>query len=215
MALNRCGRQMKHTPIFGVIAMATIVVISNILVQKLLGQWLTWGALTYPFAFLVTDLTNRFSCVAAARRVVCVGFLIGVLCSLIGTQFVGEYGPLVTVRVALGSGIAFLTAQMVDVTIFDRLRARIWWQPPIISSVAGSVIDTALFFTIAFSQSLVWIEPGNDITWAVEILPLFGFGPEAPLWVSLAVADFAVKVGILIIALIPFRLLVRKYQVKT
>ena len=120
-----------------------------------------------------------------------------------------------TVRDELGSGIAFLTAQMIDVTIFDRLRARIWWQPPIISSVAGSAIDTALFFTIAFSQSLVWIEPGNDISWAVEILPLFGFGSEAPLWVSLAVADFAVKVGILIIALIPFRLLVRKYQVKT
>ena len=104
---------------------------------------------------------------------------------------------------------------MLDVTIFDRLRARTWWQPPIISSLAGSAIDTALFFTIAFSQSLVWIEPDNDISWAVEILPLFGFGLEAPLWVSLAVADFAVKLGILIIALIPFRVLVRKYQVKT
>ena len=145
----------------------------------------------------------------------CVGFLIGVLCSLIGTQFVGEYGPLVTVRVALGSGIAFIIAQMVDVTIFDQLRARAWWQPPIISSVVGSTIDTALFFTIACSYSLVWFEPSNDISWAIEILPLFGFGPEAPLWVSLAVADFAVKLGILIIALVPFRVLVKKYQIKT
>ena len=90
MAPNRCGRKMRHTPIFGVIAMATIVVISNILVQKLLGQWLTWGALTYPFAFLVTDLTNRFYGVAAARRVVCVGFLIGVLCDSSGCAWFGH-----------------------------------------------------------------------------------------------------------------------------
>jgi len=99
--------------------------------------------------------------------------------------------------------------------VFTYIRARTWWQPPIISSIAGSAIDTALFFTIAFSYSLFWIEPSNDISWAIEILPLFGFGPDTPLWVSLAVADFAVKVGILIIALIPFRVLVRKYQIKT
>jgi uncharacterized integral membrane protein (TIGR00697 family) len=94
----------------GILAMAIIVVASNILVQHLFGQWLTWGAFTYPFAFLVTDLTNRFYGVAAARRVVWAGFATGVICSLVGTQIMGEFGPLVTLRVALGSGTAFLVA---------------------------------------------------------------------------------------------------------
>jgi uncharacterized integral membrane protein (TIGR00697 family) len=103
--------------------MAAIVVASNILVQFLFGQWLTWGAFTYPLAFLVTDIMNRVYGVSAARRVVFAGFLVGVACSLIGTQIMGEFGPLVTLRIALGSGIAFLTAQLLDVAIFDRMRA--------------------------------------------------------------------------------------------
>jgi uncharacterized integral membrane protein (TIGR00697 family) len=184
----------KYLP--GILAMAAIVVASNILVQFLFGQWLTWGAFTYPLAFLVTDIMNRVYGAAAARRVVFAGFLVGVACSLIGTQIVGEFGPLVTLRIALGSGLAFLTAQLLDVAIFDRMRAAKWWQAPVISSVIGSSVDTALFFTIAFSASLSFVEPGNDVSWAGEVLPMLGVGPQAPLWVSLAFADWLVKLSI-------------------
>ena len=194
----------------GILAMAAVVVASNILVQFLFGQWLTWGAFTYPLAFLVTDIMNRVYGVAAARRVVFAGFLVGVACSLVGTQIMGEYGPLVTLRIALGSGIAFLTAQLLDVAIFDRLRDRGWWQAPVLSSVIGSSVDTALFFTIAFSGALSFVEPANDVSWAGEVLPILGVGPMAPLWVSLAVADWGVKLGIAILALIPFRLITRR-----
>jgi uncharacterized integral membrane protein (TIGR00697 family) len=198
----------KYLP--GILAMAAIVVASNILVQFLFGQWLTWGAFTYPLAFLVTDIMNRVYGAAAARRVVFAGFLVGVACSLIGTQIVGEFGPLVTLRIALGSGIAFLTAQLLDVAIFNRMRAAKWWQAPVISSVIGSSVDTALFFTIAFSASLSFVEPGNDVSWAGEVLPMLGVGPQAPLWVSLAVADWLVKLSIAVAALIPFRIITRK-----
>ena len=201
---------MTRTHIPGIIAMAIIVVASNILVQYLLGNWLTWGAFTYPFAFLVTDVMNRVYGAKAARKVVFVGFLVGVLCSLIGTQIIGEFGPLVTFRVALGSGLAFLTAQLVDVGIFSALRSGAWWRAPLASTIVGSTLDTALFFTIAFSGALVFLEPANDVSWAGEVLPLLGFGPAAPLWVSLAVADWAVKLSLALIALIPFRVLTEK-----
>ena len=194
----------------GILAMATIVVASNILVQFLFGQWLTWGAFTYPLAFLVTDIMNRVYGVSAARRVVFVGFLVGVACSLIGTQIMGEFGPLVTLRIAVGSGIAFLTAQLLDVAIFDRLRAAKWWQAPVFSSIIGSSVDTFLFFSIAFSAQLAFLEPVNDVSWANEVLPLLGMGPEAPLWVSLAVADWGVKMALALIALIPFRIITRR-----
>ena len=201
-----------HLP--GIVAMAAIVVASNILVQFLFGNWLTWGAFTYPLAFLVNDVMNRVYGPQAARRVVWVGFAVGVACSLIGTQIVGEYGPLVTLRIALGSGIAFLTAQLVDVAIFDRLRedkhGGPWWRAPLASTLVGSTLDTALFFSIAFSASLAFVEPGNDVSWAGEILPMLGFGPEVPLWVSLAVADWGVKLGLALLALVPFRVIVRK-----
>lgn len=194
----------------GVIAMAAIVVASNILVQHLFGQWLTWGAFTYPFAFLVTDVMNRVYGPAAARKVVFVGFVTGVICSFIGTQIMGEFGPLVTLRIAVASGIAFLTAQLLDVAIFDRLREGKWWRAPVASTIIGSSIDTAIFFTIAFSASLSFLEPANDVSWAGEVLPMLGSGPEAPLWVSLAVADWLVKMAIALIALVPFRLIVTK-----
>jgi uncharacterized integral membrane protein (TIGR00697 family) len=190
--------------------MAAIVVASNILVQYLFGQWLTWGAFTYPLAFLVTDVMNRVYGVAAARRVVFVGFVVGIICSLIGTQIMGDFGPLVTLRIAIGSGLAFLTAQMLDVSIFDRLRTGSWWRAPLVSTLVGSSVDTALFFTIAFSASLTWIEPGNDVSWAGEVLPILGFGPQAPLWVSLAIADWSVKLSLALIALVPFRIIVRR-----
>lgn len=194
----------------GILAMAAIVLASNILVQFLFGQWLTWGAFTYPLAFLVTDLVNFLHGLRAARKVVLAGFAVGLLCSLVGSQIVGEAGPLVTLRIALASGVAFLVAQLLDVTLFDRLRQGTWWRAPLASSLVGSTVDTLLFFSIAFSASLVWIEPGNDVGWANEVLPLLGLGPEVPLWVSLASADWGVKLALAVLALLPFRLLVRR-----
>ncbi len=198
----------------GVLAMAAIVVASNILVQFLFGQWLTWGAFTYPLAFLVTDVMNRVYGASVARKVVLAGFLTGVACSAIGTQITGEFGPLVTWRIALGSGFAFLTAQMLDVSIFDRLRQGTWWKAPLVSTLVGSAVDTVLFFTIAFSAALSWIEPANDTAWAGEALPLLGVGPIVPLWVSLAVADWGVKLALALIALVPFRLIVKRMTAK-
>lgn len=194
----------------GILAMAAIVVASNILVQFLIGDWLTWGALTYPFAFLVTDVMNRLYGPTAARRVVFMGFLTGIACSLVGTQITGEFGPLVTWRIAIGSGTAFLAAQLLDIAVFDRLRGGRWWRAPLVSSLLGSALDTALFFSIAFSAALAFLEPGNDTSWATGAVPLLGFGPALPLWVSLAATDWLVKFGLAVIALAPFRALVAK-----
>ncbi len=194
--------------------MAAIVLASNILVQFLFGQWLTWGAFTYPLAFLVTDLMNRIYGPGPARQVVFVGFIVGVFCSLVGTQIMlqgdGFTYPAVTLRIAIASGLAFLTAQMMDVAIFDRLRTGKWWRAPLASTLVGSTLDTALFFTIAFSSGLTWIEPGNDVSWANEVRPLLGAGPALPYWVSLAVADWMVKLCLALIALIPFRMIVSR-----
>ena len=190
--------------------MAAIVVASNILVQFLYGQWLTWGAFTYPLAFLVTDIMNRVYGAAAARRVVLVGFAVGLVCSLIGTQIMGEFGPLVTIRIAIGSALAFLVAQLIDVAVFARLRNSAWWRAPLVSTLVGSSLDTLLFFSIAFSASLAFLHPATDVAWAAEVLPILGVGPAAPLWVSLALADWAVKLAIALIALIPFRLITRR-----
>ena len=194
--------------------MAAVVVASNILVQFLFGQWLTWGAFTYPIAFLITDVMNRVYGAGPARRVVFAGFVVGVICSLIGTQIMGEFGPLVTLRIALGSGLAFLTAQLLDVSIFSALREGKWWRAPLASTLVGSSVDTAIFFTIAFSGALTWVEPGNDVSWATEMLPLLGAGPMAPLWVSLAVADWLVKLSLALLALVPFRMIVTRLTAK-
>ena len=200
---------MKREYLPGIIAMAAIVVASNILVQFLFGQWLTWGAFTYPFAFLVTDVMNRVYGAGPARRVVFAGFVTGVICSLIGTQIIGEFGPLVTLRIAIGSGTAFLVAQLLDVTIFSALREGRWWRAPLVSTLVGSSVDTILFFSIAFSATLTWIEPANDVSWATETLPLLGLGPVVPLWVSLGFADWLVKLSLALVALVPFRLIVQ------
>ena len=198
----------------GVLAMAAIVVASNILVQFPIGQWLTWGAFSYPLAFLVSDLVNRFQGVAAARRVVYAGFVVGLICSIIGTQIMGEFGPLVTLRIAIGSGLAFLVGQLLDVTLFDRLRKSAWWRAPFLSTLLGSSFDTVLFFTIAFSSALIWLEPANDVSWAAEQVPLLGFGPAVPLWVSLGLADWCVKVLVDLLALLPFRLAIARYAAR-
>lgn len=199
----------------GIAAMSTIVVASNILVQFLiLDGLLTWGAFTYPFAFLVTDIMNRVYGSAAARRVVYFGFVSGVICSLIGSQIIlesdGYTYPAVAFRIAVASGIAFLVAQMVDVFVFARLRTGAWWRAPLASTLIGSVLDTALFFTIAFSASVPFFsEAANgEISWAWDMAPLLNFGFDTPLWVSLALADWTVKFSIALIALIPFRILV-------
>ncbi len=135
----------------GVLAMAVIVAASNYLVQFPINDWLTWGAVSYPFAFLVTDLMNRWLGPAAARKVIYVGFAFAVALSLL----------LATPRIALASGSAFLAAQLLDVYVFNRLRRTSWWRAPLISSTLASALDTALFFSLAFAGSgLPWVTWG-------------------------------------------------------
>ncbi len=200
----------------GVLAMAAVVVASNILVQFLLGNWLTWGAFTYPVAFLVTDVMNRVYGPGPARKVVFAGFIVGVIASLIGSQIQlqgdGYTYAAVSLRVAVGSGIAFLTAQLLDVSVFNVLRRFTWWLPPLGSTLVGSAVDTALFFTIAFAASVTIFGPEADaaINWAWETVPFMGVGAMVPLWVSLAFADWLVKLSLALVALVPFRVLVTK-----
>lgn len=202
----------------GVLAMAAVVVASNILVQFLiLDGLLTWGALTYPIAFLVTDVMNRVYGAAAARRVVFIGFIVGVICSLIGSQIMiqgdGFEFPAVALRVAIGSATGFLVAQLVDVAIFSKLREGAWWRAPLASTLVGSALDTILFFTIAFSATVSFgAAADGEISWAWETVPFLNVGGLVPLWVSLAVADWAAKLTIALIALVPFRLIVRQMQ---
>jgi uncharacterized PurR-regulated membrane protein YhhQ (DUF165 family) len=136
----------------GVAAMIVVVVGSNIAVQYPINDWLTWGAFTYPVAFLVNDLTNRSLGPAMARRVVYVGFVLGVVLSVTVAGW----------RIGLASGGAFLVAQLLDVQIFDRLRRGVWWRAPFVSSTLASAIDTVLFFGLAFAGTgLPWV------TWAL------------------------------------------------
>ena len=138
--------------IVGILAMSLVVLVSNIAVGYPINEWLTLGALTYPIAFLVTDLTNRLFGAAPARKVVYAGFAAGVAISFI----------LADPRVAIASGLAFLVAQLLDIAIFDRMRRQIWWKAPLVSSLISSAVDTVLFFIIAFyATGLPWI------TWAI------------------------------------------------
>ena len=196
---------MSRPMLLGVAAMAVIVILSNILVQFLVGDWLTWGAFTYPFTFLVTDLMNRLHGAPAARRVVYAGFIVGLVCSFVGSQIEGPFGPLVSLRVAIASATAFLVGQLLDVAVFNRLREGSWWRAPFVSSVSGSVVDTLVFFSLAFSAGLAFLAPHVDVAWANVPVPLLGQGPVLPLWMSLAVADFLVKFAIAVFALAPFR----------
>lgn len=202
---------MKLFP--GVIAMAAIVVASNILVQfLLLDGLLTWGAFSYPLAFLVTDVMNRIYGPKAARQVVLVGFVVGIVSSLIGTQIILEHGPAVSLRVAIGSATAFLVAQLLDIAVFDRLRGGKWWRAPLASTVIGSSVDTLLFFTISFAAwiTIFGAAADADVSWAWQGAPLLLVGPEAPLWVTLMLADWVLKLLIGLLTLIPFRLIVTK-----
>lgn len=195
----------------GILAMTAIVVASNILVQfLLLDGLLTWGAFTYPFAFLVTDVMNRIYGPAAARRVVLAGFVAGIACSAVGTQVMLEFGPAVTLRVAVGSALAFLAAQLLDVAVFNRLRAGVWWRAPFASTLVSSTVDTIVFFSLAFSGTFAVFGAAANaaVEWAQAPAPFLTVGPMVPLWLSLAVADWGVKLAIALIALVPFRLIV-------
>ena len=191
-------------------AMATVVLLSNILVQypvqATLGgvniaDILTWGAFTYPVAFLVTDLTNRTFGVSAARKVVFVGFLAAVVLSI----------WFATPRIAIASGSAFLVAQLLDVSIFDRLRSGDWWRAPLVSSLLGSVIDTVLFFSIAFAPMFGALDFGGADGSLGFGVPFLGFGTETPLWVSLACGDFIVKILVGLAMLVPYGFLSKQH----
>jgi len=154
------------------VAIGLVVLVSNIAVGFPINDWLTWGAFTYPIAFLVTDLSNRILGPAAARRVVYAGFAVGVALSLYFAD------P----RIAAASGGAFLIAQLLDVWIFNKLRQGTWWRAPLISSLIASAVDTAIFFSAAF---------------AMTGLP----------WVTWAMGDYAAKLAMAAILLVPFRML--------
>lgn len=209
-----------------VLAMAVVVVASNVLVQfpvqatfgpVSLADLLTWGAFTYPAAFLVTDLANRRSGPVFARRVVYTGFVTAVVCSIVLPPLLFRGGLIEfettadrLARIALASGAAFLCAQLLDVSVFNRLRRRSWWKAPIYGTVAGSALDTLFFFTIAFSSLFGFIGP-ND-AFALEAAPLLGLLPqEAPRWLSWALGDLGVKLLLGIVALIPYRLLAGRW----
>lgn len=170
--MTATGRQLRHGVLAGAAAMTVVVVASNILVQHPINDWLTWGAFTYPIAFLVTDLSNRSLGPARARKVVYVGFAVAVALSIVAA------GP----RIALASGTAFLVAQLLDILIFDRLRRGVWWRAPVISSGIASVVDTAVFFSLAFA------------------------GTGVP-WITLGLGDFVAKITMALILLAPYRLL--------
>lgn len=151
------GRQAERSALgiaLGIAAMVIVVTVSNIAVQYPINDWWTWGAFTYPVAFLVTDLTNRALGPGAARRVVYAGFALAVVLSI----------WLATPRIALASGTAFLAAQLLDIAIFDRLRRASWWRAPLVSSTLSSVLDTALFFSLAFAGTGDPGSPGRSAT---------------------------------------------------
>jgi uncharacterized PurR-regulated membrane protein YhhQ (DUF165 family) len=191
-----------------VLAMVAVVAASNVLVQfpvaaKLgplnLADFLTWGAFSYPFAFLVTDLTNRRFGPAIARRVVIVGFIVGALVSVY----------LATPRVATASCTAFLVGQLLDIAVFSRLRRGIWWKGPLAASLCGSAIDTLIFFSLAFSPLFAGLDLWFGLADGSLALPapLLGVGAMVPLWISLAAGDFSVKFLAAGALLAPYRLL--------
>lgn len=182
--------------------MTAVVVASNILVQYPLsgelaginlGDLLTYGAFTYPVAFLITDLTNRQFGPSTARKVVFMGFVVGVVLSFVTSQ------P----RIAIASGSAYLAGQMLDISVFNRLRRLDWWKAPLMGSLIGSALDTAIFFSLSFAPIFAMIGPNDDfaIAWA----PVLGiFSAEAPRWISWALGDLSVKILVGLIMLLPY-----------
>ena len=172
--------------------MGVVVLSSNFLVQFPvnyygLNEILTYGAFSYPIAFLITDLANRSYGKNVARKIVYLGFSIGILFTLF---FSTNFADLISIRIAIGSGSAFLVAQLLDVQIFDKLRKNRWYVAPLASSSIGSIVDTFLFFSIAF------------------------FGTGVP-WVTLSLGDLIVKLIVALAMLIPFRLLLKTFKPAT
>ena len=169
--------------------MAFVVALSNYLVQFPINYFglenlLTYGAFSYPVAFLITDLSNRKYGKNIAKKIVYLGFALGVFLTL---YFSTNYSDLISIRIAIGSGTAFLVAQLIDVHVFDRLRKKIWFLAPLVSSLIGSSIDTFLFFSISF----------------------YGTGIN---WITLSIGDLFVKIFVALMMLIPFRLLLSHIQ---
>ena len=169
--------------------MAAVVALSNYLVQfpikyKGLEDLLTYGAFSYPVAFLITDLSNRRYGKSVAKKVVYIGFILGIILTL---YFSTNFSDLISIRIAIGSGTAFIIAQLIDVQIFDKLRRKKWFVAPLTSSLFGSIIDTFLFFSISF------------------------YGTEMP-WLTLSFGDLTVKILMALVMLIPFRLLLRTFK---
>ncbi len=167
--------------------MGVVVLISNYLVQFPinyfgLNEILTYGAFSYPIAFLITDISNRFYGKIYAKKIVYIGFTIGICFTVL---FSTNFTDLISIRIAIGSGTAFIVAQLIDVQIFDKLRKKKWFIAPLTSSLIGSTIDTFLFFSIAF------------------------YATGIP-WFTLSIGDLTVKIFVALIMLIPFRLLLRK-----
>ena len=172
------------------ILMGVVVLVSNYLVQfpiKYYGleQILTYGAFSYPVAFLITDLTNRSYGKVVARKIVYFGFIIGIIFTLF---FSTNFADLISVRIAIGSGTAFMVAQLLDVQIFDKLRKKKWFVAPLVSSLIGSTVDTFLFFSISF------------------------YATGIP-WITLSFGDLVVKVLVALVMLLPFRLLLKTLKV--
>jgi uncharacterized PurR-regulated membrane protein YhhQ (DUF165 family) len=181
------------------LAMAAVVTASNILVQYPfrhfgLGDVLTWGAFSYPVAFLVNDLTNRRYGKPAARRVVLVGFVAGVLLSIF----------LATPRIAIASGTAFLTGQLLDITVFARLRRQAWWRAPLAATMCGSLLDTAIFFSLAFAAPFAFLDTAFGLADGSLAFPSALFGGQAPLWMTLALGDLSVKILMGLLMLVPY-----------
>ena len=169
--------------------MASVVALSNYLVQfpvNYLGlkDLLTYGAFSYPIAFLITELSNRRYGKNTAKKIVYLGFALGVFLTI---YFSTNYSDLISIRIAIGSGTAFLIAQLIDVNVFDRLRKKIWFTAPLVSSLIGSSIDTFLFFSIAFY--------GTDVN-----------------WVTLSLGDLSVKIFVALVMLIPFGILLSRVR---
>jgi uncharacterized PurR-regulated membrane protein YhhQ (DUF165 family) len=191
----------RYTLVY-ILLMTSVVVASNILVQYpvqgMLGainlaDVLTWGAFTYPFAFLVTDLTNRQFGPRYARLVVLAGFVVAVALSWYLSQ------P----RIAIASGSAFLFGQLLDISVFNRLRCQAWWRAPLVASMFGSILDTAMFFSFAFAPAFSVFGP-ND-AYAIEHAPILGvMTAEAPRWISWALGDLSVKVIAALVLLLPY-----------
>ena len=169
--------------------MGVVVLLSNYLVQFPVQYYglekvLTYGAFSYPVAFLITDLANRSYGKMIARKIVYIGFVIGIIFTIL---FSTNFTDLISIRIAIGSGLAFLIAQLLDVQIFDRLRKKKWYVAPLTSSLIGSTVDTFLFFSVAF------------------------YGTGVP-WVTLSFGDLTIKVFVALIMLIPFRLLLGVFK---